>query len=431
MSAIPTLAAAPAPSLWLAAPFVLLLLSIAIGSAAFHRLWERIYPYVALGFGLIPCAWYLFAAHDLAPLLSVGEEYFSFITLIGSFFVIAGGIHLRVRGRATPAANCLFLLLAALASNIITATGASMLLIRPWLQLNRRRASGHHIAFFIFLVSNVGGSLTPIGNPPLFLGFLQGIPFWWTLSRCWRPCLLASAGLLVIFYFVDRRSFRLAAATEEDADAGEDWHFDGLINLALLAVALVSVFLPFGIREGVLIAVALVSWFATPRRVHVANRFSFSPIIEVAILFAGLFATMSPALQWLEANAGALGLSTPFQFYWLTGVLSGILDNAPTYLAFLAAALGLTGHRLSEEGTMPGFLQAHEPIALAISVASVFFGAATYLGNGPNLMVRSVARQLGVRTPGFVRYVTHFVAPYLLPVLFLVGMLFFSRWRVF
>ncbi len=429
------LATAPADtaaSLWMALPFVLLLGMIAAGPLAFHRWWERFYPHVSVGLGAITASYYLMVLRQPAPLLHVAEEYFSFIALIGSLYVIAGGIHIRVKGEGTPLANCVFLLIGAIAANFIGTTGASMLLIRPWIRVNRYRVTTHHVVFFIFIVSNVGGCLTPIGDPPLFLGFLKGVPFWWVIQHCWEAWLIVMGWLLGIFYVMDRRNFLRAPKEIRDRETQrEEWHFGGLRNLLFLAIALGGVFLPLGWREAALVAAALASWFSTPKKVHRDNAFNFHPIAEVAWLFIGIFCTMLPALQWLEANAAGLGLHSPSQFFWLTGSLSGVLDNAPTYLAFLAAAFGLVGMDFDERSQVTDFASRHPDLLMAISLGSVFFGAMTYLGNGPNLMVKAIATSQRAGPPGFVGYIVRYALPILVPVFLLISLLFFSRWRVF
>jgi len=418
--------------LWLAIPFVLLLGLIATGPLLFRHFWIRYYHLVAVGLGAITAGYYLFVIKEPKPLLHVAEEYVSFIALIGSLYVISGGIHIRVKGEGTPAVNCLFLFIGAVVSNLVGTTGASMLFIRPWIRLNRYRITSHHIVLFIFIVSNVGGGLTPIGDPPLFLGYLKGVPFWWVLEHCWEAWVIGVGGLIAIFYVIDRRNFlRAPKEVRESQTEHEEWHFDGLRNVWFLGLALAGVFLPIGWREGVLVAAAAGSWFSTPKKVHRANGFDFHPVKEVAWLFAGIFATMIPALQWMELHAGELGVRTPNQFYWLTGSLSGILDNAPTYLAFLAAAFGLTELDLDQKSDVIAFATEHHHILIAISVSSVFFGAMTYLGNGPNFMVKAIADAQKVEAPGFLSYILRYSLPILLPFLVLVSILFFSPWRVF
>ena len=421
-----------APSLWMVLPFALLLLCIAVGPLAFHHWWEKNYVFVACGLGAVSVGYYLLVLGEPAPLLHVALEYVSVIALIGSLYIVAGGIHIRVAGEATPGVNCLFLLVGAIVANVLGTTGASMLLIRPWIRMNRYRITAFHIVFFIFIVSNVGGCLTPIGDPPLFLGYLRGVPFWWVLEHCWEAWLVGVGGLIGIFYLLDRRSFlRAPKDLRERETAREEWHFDGLHNLVFIGAILAGVFLPPGWREAIMAGAAIGSWVTTRPRIHQANDFNFHPIKEVAWLFLGIFATMVPALQNLALHAKQSGLSTEMQFYWGTGLLSGVLDNAPTYLAFLATACGLHGLNMDDPAQMRQFMAEHDHFLVAISIGAVFFGAMTYIGNGPNFMVKAIAMQQGVKTPGFVRYLTRYSIPVLLPFLFVVGILFFSRWRLF
>jgi Na+/H+ antiporter NhaD/arsenite permease-like protein len=352
--------------------------------------------------------------------------------MVGSLFIVSGGIHIGVKGEATPAVNCLFLLIGAVLANLIGTTGASMVLIRPWIRMNKYRVTAFHAVFFIFIVSNVGGCLTPIGDPPLFLGFLKGVPFWWVLKNCWEAWIIATGGLIAIFYFVDRRNFlRAPREVREDQTAEETWTFDGLWNAAFLAGILGAVFLPAGIREVLMIGAAVGSYFLTPARIHEANDFNFHPVKEVAWLFGGIFMSMVPALHLLEVNAARLGIHSAQQFYWFTGALSGVLDNAPTYLAFLATAFGLHGLSMDKPADVAIFVAQHQDLLLAISLGAVFFGATTYIGNGPNFMVKAIAQQQKVETPTFAGFVLRFSLPVLVPLFFVIGLLFFSRWRVF
>ena len=427
-------AAANAPNPLMIAPFAIMLLSIAFAPFAFKHHWERFYPVVAVALGSISVFYYLFVLKKGGRMLDVAHEYASFIALVGSLFVVAGGIHIRVKGRAKPWVNCLFLLAGAVISNIIGTTGASMLLIRPWIRMNQPRVTGFHTVFFIFIVSNVGGCLTPIGDPPLFLGYLKGVPFWWVLEYCWKAWLFGVLGLTAVFYLFDRKNYRLAQTrTGAHESAMDSWQFSGLFNLVFLAVILVAIFIhePMGLREVLMAAAALGSYYLTPRRTHEANHFTFEPIKEVAWLFLGIFATMVPALDFLEIHAKSLGIQSELQFYWLTGVLSGLLDNAPTYLAFLSTAFGLHSLSFDSSADMAYFIASHGHLLGAISLGAVFFGAMTYNGNGPNFMVKAISTQSGVETPEFVEYILKYALPVLLPFLFLTGILFFSNWRIF
>jgi Na+/H+ antiporter NhaD/arsenite permease-like protein len=404
-------------------PFALLLGAMAMAPVLAPRWWEKNYPKVALGLGVVTAGIFLFGLHDVQSLGHAAHEYFSFIALVGSLFVVSGGIRLGVKGAATPLKNVLFLFAGALLANVLGTTGAAMLLIRPWLRLNRPRVAAHHVVFFIFIVANVGGCLTPIGDPPLFLGFLQGVPFWWVAQHCWPMWALAVGALLAIFYVVDKIHFHRAPKNcRENECVPAAWEFAGGLNVFFLAVILGAVFVPSFWREGLMLAAAVGSWFTTKKSVHAANGFNFHPALEVAVLFAGIFATMIPALAWLEHNAAALLGKNPAPgiFYFSTGALSAVLDNAPTYLGFLAALGGTAGG-----ADVPALLQTRAAHLLAISVGAVFFGAATYIGNGPNFMVKSVAEQAGVKMPSFLEFVWKFSLPLLLPVLALVWWLFF------
>jgi Na+/H+ antiporter NhaD/arsenite permease-like protein len=414
-----------AAEFWIMLPFALLLGAMAVTPVFAPRWWLRHYAKVALGLGAITTGYYLFVLHDTHSLWEAAHEYVSFIALVGSLFVVSGGIHIGVKGESTPLANVLFLLTGAVIANVLGTTGAAMLLIRPWIRMNKYRVTAHHIVFFIFLVANAGGCLTPIGDPPLFLGFLQGVPFWWVAENCWPMWLLGVGLLLAVFYFVDRKNFRRAPLpVRERETARETWKIEGLPNLFFLAVILGAVFVekPLFLREGLMLAAAAGSYFTTKKSVHAANQFDFHPVQEVAVLFAGIFTTMMPALRWLDQSSQSLlgQHPSPGIFYWGTGVLSSTLDNAPTYLGFLSA---LRGTAAAED--IHSLLVTHTHHLLAISIASVFFGAATYIGNGPNFMVKAIAEQNHVRVPSFMEYVLKFSLPFLLPVLAVLWLVFF------
>lgn len=415
-------------------PFALMLLCIALMPFIHGHWWERHYPKVAVGLGALTTAYYVFALGNIGRMLHVAHEYVSFIALVGSLFVVAGGIHIDVKGESRPWVNCLFLFIGGVLANIIGTTGASMLLIRPWIRMNKYRITAFHIVFFIFIVSNVGGCLTPIGDPPLFLGYLKGVPFWWVLQKCWIAWAIVVAGLISIFYVLDRRNFaRAPREVWQEEVSKEIWRIQGWRNTAFLAVILAAVFVKesIGLSEALMLAAAVGSWFATPKRVHEANAFNFHPIREVAWLFAGIFATMVPALDYLQLHAHDFGLDSEMKFFWLTGVLSGALDNAPTYLTLLAAAMGLHDLNLNNTEHVRQLVATHDHELIAISLGAVFFGALTYIGNGPNFMVKSIAQHAKVKTPSFFAYLFKYALPILIPLMVLISLLFFSRWRVF
>ncbi|HEX7576976.1 MAG TPA: sodium:proton antiporter [Verrucomicrobiae bacterium] len=413
------------PNPWMILPFALLLGAMAVVPLLAPNWWLRHYAKVALGLGAVTLGYYVLILRDAPRVLHTAHDYASFIMLVGSLFVVSGGIHISVKGGATPLANVFFLLVGAITANVLGTTGAAMLLIRPWIRLNQCRVTAHHIVFFIFVVANVGGCLTPIGDPPLFLGYLQGVPFWWVAKNCW-PMWAAGVGiLLAMFYVVDKINFaRAPRAVREKETARETWKFDGLANLFFLAVILGAVFVshPVFLREALMLAAAIGSYFTTTKSVHAANHFDFHPIQEVAILFAGIFATMMPALDWLGLHAKELlgANPSPGIFFWGTGGLSAVLDNAPTYLGLLSALFGTSGAT-----DISGLLAQHPAHVLAVSIGAVFFGAATYIGNGPNFMVKAIADQEKVPTPGFLGFVFKFTLPFLLPMIITIWLLFF------
>ncbi len=416
----------PSPLIML--PFAALLLCIAIAPLILKHHWERSYHLVALGLTAITASYYIFVLHSGSHMLHVGFEYFSFMAVVGSLYVVTGGVHIVVKGEAKPSINVLFLALGAVLAGFIGTTGASMLLIRPWIRMNRYRFTGLHTAFFIFLVSNVGGALLPTG-PPLFLGYLRGVPFWWALRTCWLPWLIIFGYLLVVFYFLDRQNYRRAPQDVRQAQtASEAWRFDGLRNIVLMLVILAALIeVPAGWRELIMIAAAVVAYLWTPGPIYQGNDFTFAPIKELGWLFFGIFGTMVPVLEYMERHAGDLGLRSDLQFYWFSGVLSAILDNAPTYLTFLAGALGLENLSILAPAQVAQFAARHGHYLVAISLGATCFGALTYIGNGPNLMVKAIAEHSKLNTPSFFGYVCKFALPVMLPVLFLVGWIFFHR----
>jgi Na+/H+ antiporter NhaD/arsenite permease-like protein len=325
-----------------------------------------------------------------------------------------------------------------------------MILIRPFLKMNKYRISGYHVVFFIFIVSNIGGLLTPVGDPPLFLGYLKGIPFFWVISHTWKIWFMSVSIILFIFYIIDRHNYRkLPEKLEhETAEKGEKALVEGMHNIIFLSAIIGSVFLQEPIREIVMIASAAGSYLTTKREVHEKNSFNFIPIKEVAVLFAGIFATMVPALDWLELNAGKLGVTEPAHFFWLSGALSSFLDNAPAYLNFLCAAFGLHGlnvdnavhvqvmlcsipagdvqfHAMQQASGIKPLTEHTWKYVQAISAGAVMFGANTYIGNGPNFMVKSIAEQANVKMPSFLGYMVKYSIPILIPVFIAVWYIFF------
>jgi Na+/H+ antiporter NhaD/arsenite permease-like protein len=407
------------PSVPWALPFVGLLLAIAVLPLAAPHFWESNLRKLGVGAVLGLPVLVLYGRARPAALVHAAQDYVSFIVLLGGLFVISGGILLEGDLEATPRTNAVFLGLGAVLASFVGTTGASMLLIRPLLQTNRERKHVvHTVVFFIFLVSNIGGCLTPLGDPPLFLGYLLGVPFTWTF-RLFVPWLFTTALVLAVYVVWDRR----AHAREAKRDLKRDFYevrplrVAGKESLAMLGGVLAAVaFLGAPWRELVIVLLSVVSYARTDPGLRKANRFSFHPILEVAALFAGIFVTMLPALHILQERGAELGVREPWQFFWATGALSSFLDNAPTYLTFLALARGL--HLPADVVGVPNEL------LVAISLGAVFMGANTYIGNGPNFMVRAIAEERGVKMPSFGGYMLYSGAV-LVPVFVLVTLVFF------
>jgi Na+/H+ antiporter NhaD/arsenite permease-like protein len=400
---------------WSVVPFGLMLLAIAVLPVAAPRFWERnrnkllvsavLGAPVALWIGLI----------EPGAVLRTAHEYAAFIVLLGALFVISGGIVVRGTLAGTPGENAILLAIGAVLASAIGTTGASMVLVRPLLRANSvRRDKAHVLVFFIFVVANAGGLLTPLGDPPLFLGFLRGVPFLWTL-RLFPIWLLVNAALILLFYVVDSTIFRkedlaaagdpgrIAVAQRVPVQVAGGLNFLWLGGVVAVLITAGTFRLRPGVQEaGMLIMVAL-AWVATPRALREENGFGLGPIVEVAALFVGIFATMMPALAVLNARGGELGLRAPWQFFWATGILSSFLDNAPTYLTFASVGSAFAGTDATDLGLLLG--HADGPGILgAISAGAVLMGATTYIGNGPNFMVKAIAEQGGVQMPGFFRY---------------------------
>ena len=361
----------------------------------------------------------LYLARQPAALVHMASDYVSFIILLAGLYVIAGGVILRGDLEATPLVNTTFLATGSLIASLVGTTGASMLLIRPLLQTNRERARvTHTVVFFIFLVSNIGGMLTPLGDPPLFLGYLQGVPFAWTL-RLWPPWLTMTASLLLLYYVWDTRhhAHETRAALRRDRTQIEPLRIRGALNgLWLAGVVAAVALLHAPVRELAILALAGISLWRTPKAIRRANQFTAAPMVEVAVLFLGIFLTMIPALELLHMRGGELGVREPWQFFWTAGTLSSFLDNAPTYLAFLALAQSL--------GLPAQVVGVPHVILAAISVGAVAMGANTYIGNAPNFMVKAIAEAAGVRMPSFFGYMAYSGAV-LLPLFAIVTLLFF------
>jgi Na+/H+ antiporter NhaD/arsenite permease-like protein len=436
-------------------PFLLLLLAIAVLPLTCGHWWEKNrHKALVVAVLTVPVAIYpVWVWGDVGRevLVEKLQEYVSFIMLLSALYVISGGIFVQGSLSGTPLVNTGMLGLGALLANVIGTTGASVLLVRPLLRANKSRENKVHVViFFIFIVANCGGLLTPLGDPPLFLGFLKGVPFEWTL-QLWPQWLLVNLTLLGVFHIWDQvvlnreEQYRPGSQLEE-VMKHEPLRIHGLRNVIFLAGIVATIYAsgrglgnagaswPYGVQEGLMAALGVAAYVLTPSRIRANNGFTFAPIVEVAILFAGIFVTMAPALvilnAWGQGQRAVLGLefglTQPWQFFWATGLLSSFLDNAPTYLTFAVTACGLQ-HVAAEGRFLETFLaQGPEAVRLlaAISCGAVFMGANTYIGNGPNFMVKAIAEENGVRMPSFFGYMLYSVG-ILIPIFILVTLVFF------
>ena len=448
-------AAAQTP-LWLCIPFAGLLLCIAVLPLVKAEWWEAHQPHAVVFWSLLfvlPFAFVYGPGQAFEKVLEcIVDDYLTFIILLFGLFCVSGNITLEGDLAGSPRINVGLLLIGTMLSSWIGTTGASMLMVRPIIKMNAwRKRRSHIMVFFIFLISNIGGCLTPIGDPPLLMGFMRGVPFFWSLHLF--PVLLFNVViLLTIFYFLDRRAYRkdIAEGLKPDiSKPGTEVHILGLHNLIFLAMIVAAVILsgtlpgmaafqdaegavrgihlfgevtltyPALIEVVIILVAAFLSFKTTSVEIRRKNHFTWGAIQEVAVLFVGIFITMQPALMILKANGASLGLNKPFEMFWATGCLSSFLDNTPTYLVFLttAGALGFTEGMPTILGTVP--------IAMleAISCGAVFMGANTYIGNAPNFMVKSISDENGIRMPSFFGYLLWSIT-FLIPV-FLLDMLVF------
>jgi len=432
--------------LWCSIPFVVMLLAIATGPLIAEKWWgqnkNKLLVSLLLG---IPVTIYMLVnglSESLAD--TIMYDYIPFMILLGTLFVITGGIHLSGDIKATPGNNTIFLGIGYLLASIMGTTGAAMLLIRPVITTNQeRKLTSHTILFFIAAVANCGGLLTPLGDPPLFILYLRGAEFTWFLNL-FPEWLFTGTLLLTLYYFVDRYYYK----KEDWVDIAEDYirvkpiRVSGNINFlfltgVIIAVAFInkgnipqmgeanaSIWLKY-LREIVLVVLAAMSLYYTKQEVRKCNRFTWDPIIEVAYLFLGIFVTMAPTLIWLAKNAASFGITEPWQFLYASGTLSSFLDNTPTAVAFYDLA-----HGLVSSGTPASFAGVSmvagvpEILLRAICVGAVFFGSMTYIGNGPNFMVKSIAEESGIKMPGFFAYMWKFSLIVLLPIYILVQLIF-------
>ncbi len=431
-------------------PFVCMLLSIALGPILVPHFWHHNYGKLALGWGLafvIPCFFVYGSAITIYEVIHILVlDYIPFIILLFSLFTVAGGIRLKGSLAGTPMVNTIILAIGTAIASLMGTTGAAMLLIRPLLRANaHRKFRVHQVVFFIFLVANIGGSLSPLGDPPLFLGFLKGVSFFWTTTNLLVPMILISVALLVVYFILDTILYAKEGKPEQENVSDEKLGFDGKVNFILLAGVVACVLMsgswkPGGyidiyhvhyeyqniLKDVLLLVIAGISLKLTSKACREANGFNWEPIAEVAKLFIGIFLSMIPALTILKAGvngelasvvslvSNADGSANNMMYFWVTGTLSAFLDNAPTYLVFFNTAGGDAAY-LMNEGKIT---------LMAISAGAVFMGAVTYIGNAPNFMVRAIANDQNVTMPSFFGYMAWSVG-FLVPIFAVVSYIYF------
>lgn len=438
--------------LWSTLPFIGMLLSIALFPLFAPKFWHNHFGKVSAFWALVILIPFLILYKGLALhefLHIIIADYLPFIIILTALYTVSGNILLKGTLVGTPIVNTGMLLIGTVLASWMGTTGASMLLIRPFLRANGyRKNRTFMVVFFIFLVANVGGSLTPLGDPPLFLGFLRGVPFFWTFSL-FSQMLIVAVFLLIMYFALDSYFYRREKHEKSGDDPKEPLGIEGIHNLIFLAgiigAVLMSGVLKLGdihffgihrsiqdiIRDNVLILMAVLSMITTRKEIRENNEFTWFPMQEVAILFVGIFLTMMPCLKILQAGSnGALSflidtVKEPFHYFWITGILSSFLDNAPTYLTFLSSALGRFSSGLDSHEAVSLLISNNVIYLKAISAGAVFFGANTYIGNAPNFMVRSIAEETGTPMPSFFGYMIKYSIPILVPIFLLITIVFY------
>ena len=420
-------------------PFCSLLFFIAIGPIICPKLWEHYYKYVVC---FLTCSviCHLYMVNNLESVILSLIEYFQFISLIAVLYICSGGINIDVNHKCTPLNNVIFLTLGSILSNIIGTTGSSMLLIKPWMNFNQGRLKVYHIIFFIFIISNIGGLLTPMGDPPLFIGYLKGIPFHWNISNLFFIWVMTITLLLLIFYIIDKKN-TLNSTKLLDIKKSSITIL-GKRNIVLLCIAILTLFvttffpntlsIQIGthnisfLREVLFILIAFTSIKTTPKKILAKNNFSWAPLKEISILFIGIFVTMIPMvniISLLTDNIDKSYINTK-SLFWITGMLSSLLDNAPTYLNMLTLSMSADGYNIANTLDVIQYANNVLPHSMAhvkaISVASVFFGAMTYIGNGPNFMIKTIAENNGIKLPSFFKYIVQYSLPMLIPIFYII-----------
>jgi Na+/H+ antiporter NhaD/arsenite permease-like protein len=438
--------------IWSMLPFAGILLSIALMPLIVPRFWHHHFPKVSAFWAIVFALPFLFffgrvAVNEILHIIII--DYIPFILLLWVLYTVSGGIYVRGSLKGTPVVNTVILLIGTILASVIGTTGASMLLIRPILRSNAWRVHKvHTIVFFIFLVSNIGGSLTPLGDPPLFLGFLHGVPFFWTMHIL-PEMAFASVVLLILYFILDSYYYKKEIKTNAPDTVPEPLRIEGSYNFIFLAGIIAAVLFSGTVKLGevnilgihqtienlikdvILIIMGILSLILTKQAVRKGNEFGWAPIREVAYLFAGIFITIIPALAILKAGEhGALAwliisVNTPAHYFWAAGSLSSFLDNAPTYLTFFNSALGKFYPGVPEAQAVASLIVEKIPYLAAISAGAVFMGANTYIGNAPNFMVKSIAEEAGVNMPSFFGYMFKYSIPILVVLFIVITFVFF------
>ncbi len=439
--------------IWSTIPFIGMLFSIALFPLFAPKFWHDHFGKISVFWAFVVIIPFLFvykwlAVHEFLHIIFA--DYIPFIIILAALYTVSGGILIKGTPRGTPLVNTCILAIGAVLASWMGTTGASMLLIRPFLRANRHRTNRTFmVVFFIFLVANVGGSLTPLGDPPLFLGFLRGVPFFWTFKLL-PQMLIVTAVLLVMYYYMDIYFYRKEPVKPvSDDEVKEPFRIQGSHNFLFLAgiigAVLMSGVLKLGeisimgvhravqdvLRDAVLVFMAVLSILTTRKEIREDNEFTWFPMKEVAILFVGIFLTMVPCLKILQAGTkGELAflvesVQEPIHYFWVTGSLSAFLDNAPTYLTFLSTLLGKFYPGVEGQEAVSLLIKENVIYLKAISASAVFFGASTYIGNAPNFMVRSIAEETGTEMPSFLGYLFKYALPILFPVFILITLLFY------
>ena len=410
-------------------PFIILLLSIAILPITYPGFWNKNYLKISISLSLIIIFYYLAIDGRGFKITHTIEEYISFIALLFSLYVVSGGIFIKIKGKSTPLRNVILLFTGGVLANFFGTTGSSMLLIRPYIESNKYRLHNYQIIFFIFIIGNIGGSLSPVGDPPLLIGYIKGVPFLWYFNNLIYIWLFAIVLLLVIFFVLDKYYYEKVKQVEQDSveEKKERIKVEGIWNLIPLGVIVTSVLIqePKFLREIIMLLSAVISYRLTSKAIHQKNHFSFEPIKEVAILFLGIFITMIPALSFVSENSKSFGLDKLGNVYWYAGVLTSFLDNAPTFLNFLTGSMSSNNLSVDIKYNVIDFANNYSIYLKAISVASVFFGAMTYIGNAPNFMIKSIAEHKGLKMSGFFEYMYMYSLVILLPIFVLIWIIFF------